>query len=67
VSAGHPRRRGRSGGCYDDTLPTMHTLCTGTFSRRDSPNASPELRDCSCPCHTPEGAWMRAVPTARMP
>ena len=64
MSERYPRRRGRSGGCYDDTLPTMHALCTGTFSRRDGPNSSPEQRDCSCPCHTPEGVRMRTVPIA---
>ena len=54
----------RSGACYGDDHPKLHALCSGTFTKRESPNSSPEERTCHCPCHTPEGAHLRAVESA---
>ena len=55
-----PRSAGRSGPCYEDTHPTLHAICSGSFARSDGPTSSPEERMCTCPCHTPEGADLRA-------
>lgn len=58
-----PGPGGRSGSCYDDTHPRLHAICSGTFTSRDCPTASPERLRCGCPCHTPQGALLRGAPT----
>jgi hypothetical protein len=42
---------GRSGCCYEETLPRLHRLCPGTYESRSTPTASPQRRRCSCRCH----------------
>jgi hypothetical protein len=55
-----PAHMRRSGSCYDDNYPELHALCSGRFSIREGPNSSPDERVCRCPCHSPEGAQLRA-------
>lgn len=60
-----PGPGGRSGSCFDDTHPRLHAICSGIFSSRDCPTASPEQHTCSCPCHTPQGAHLRQAGRTR--
>ena len=61
-----PRSGGRSGSCLDDTHPRLHAICSGTFTSRGCPTASPEQYACICPCHTPQGAHLRADHTGQV-
>lgn len=55
---------GRSGCCHEETYPRMHELCPGRYDYRATPNASPEVRVCSCRCHV-VGARAMGMPTLR--
>ncbi|WP_042388393.1 hypothetical protein [Streptacidiphilus melanogenes] len=53
---------GRSGCCYEETLPRLHRLCPGSYEHRATPTASSERRRCSCRCHV-EGVEVLNMPT----
>ncbi len=55
---------GRSGCCYEETLPRLHSLCPGTYDYRAMPTASPERHRCSCRCHE-VGVEALTMPTVR--
>lgn len=51
----------RSGMCLTEDKPSMHRLCSGTFTANAGEMEHSVEADCTCDCHKPDTALHRKV------